>query len=390
MKKNIVVLGSTGSIGNSTLNSILKDKNFKLKVITSNTNIRKLLRQAIKFNVKIAIIENKILYNQYKDEFKKNNINLHLGLKKLSKVIKKKIDFCVNAISGVDGLQPSLIMIPLSKNFLTANKESIICGWDLILKKINIHKTNFIPLDSEHFSIRELIKNENKKNIEKVVLTASGGPFLNVSTKKLINIKPSIALKHPKWKMGKKITIDSATMMNKILEFIEAKKIFNLEKEKISILIHPQSLIHAIIYFKGDLIKILAHDTKMVIPISNALGIKNKTHTKFIDKQILKLNDLTFKKPNIKNFPLLSIIKLIPKKNSYFETILITLNDILVRKYLDGEINYLSLQLNLLNLLKKPYFFKYYKLKPKNIYDIKKIISITKNYANTNIKKYKK
>ena len=388
MKKKIVILGSTGSIGNSTLKSILKDKSFNVKALSTNSNVKELLKQAIKYKVKDAIIENRIIYEKYKKQFKKKNINLHLSLKCLDKIIKKKVDFCVNAITGIDGLYPSLTMIPLSKNFLIANKESIICGWDLISDKLSKYKTNFIPLDSEHFSIWELLKSEDNKNVEKVILTASGGPFLNKPKHILKNVKPEFALNHPKWKMGKKISIDSSTMMNKIFEIIEAKKIFNLSKKKISILIHPDSFIHAIIYFKGNLIKILAHNTNMQIPISNALGIKNKSTNKLIDKELLKLNNIIFKKPTKNNFPLLSIIKLIPDKSSYFETILITLNDYLVQQYLDRKINYLSLQLNVINLLKRPYFKKYYKLKPKNIYDIKKIINMTKNYISKNLKHY--
>ena len=188
--------------------------------------------------------------------------------------------------------------------------------------------------------------------------------------------------------MGKKISIDSSTMMNKVLEFIEAKKIFNVKKKQISIIIHPSSYIHAIVYFKSDIIKLLAHDTKMSIPISNALGI---TKTKFKNDYFLDLknfNNLNFSVPSNKQFPLLSLIDLLPDETSYFETILISINDILVSKFLDGSINYLSLKKNLMNLIKSPYFKKYYKLKPKNIYDIKNMIDITKKYLELNLKYY--
>ena len=280
-------------------------------------------------------------------------------------------------------------MIPLTKKILIANKESIICGWDFISKKLKQNNTEFIPIDSEHFSIWKLLKNENMSDIDKIILTASGGPFLN-KKKKLSTIKLEDALNHPNWKMGKKISIDSSTMMNKIYEFIEAKKIFNLSKDKLSILIHPKSFVHAIIYFKGNLIKFLAHDTSMSIPISNALDIKNYTNFNLIKSNLLKSNSLFFQLPKIKEFPLLSILKIIPDRTSYFETILITLNDTLVNKFLDGEINYISIQLNLLNLIKKPYFTKFYKLKPKSIYDIKKMIIRTNIYLDENLKYYEK
>ena len=388
MKKNIIILGSTGSIGKTSLSAINNNKNYKVCLLSTRSNVKKLYKQALQYDVKKVIIEDKISFNRYKNNFKKKKINVYLGHDNLNKIFKKKIDFCINSISGIEGLFPTLKIIPLTKNILIANKESIICGWDLIQKNLQKYKTNFIPIDSEHFSIWNLIKNEEKENIEKVILTASGGPFFKKKIKNISNIKPNEATRHPKWKMGKKISIDSSTMMNKIFEFIEAKKIFNLSNKEIEILIHPNSFVHAIIYFKGNLIKFLAHDTSMKIPISNALGIKDRINKNSISNKLKYLNDLNFETPKIKTFPLLKILKLIPNKSSYFETILITLNDELVFKYLKGKINYISIQLNLLKLIKKPYFKRFYKLKPKNIYDIKNMIMITKSYLNKNLKYY--
>ncbi len=388
MKKNIIILGSTGSIGKTSLSAINNNKNYKVCLLSTRSNVKKLYKQALQYDVKKVIIEDKINFNRYKNNFKKKKINVYLGHDNLNKIFKKKIDFCINSISGIEGLFPTLKIIPFTKNILIANKESIICGWDLIQKNLQKYKTNFIPIDSEHFSIWNLIKNEEKENIEKVILTASGGPFLKKKIKNISNIKPIEATRHPKWKMGKKISIDSSTMMNKIFEFIEAKKIFNLSNKEIDILIHPNSFVHAIIYFKGNLIKFLAHDTSMKIPISNALGIKDRINKNSFSNKLKYLNDLNFEIPKIKTFPLLKILKLIPNKSSYFETILITLNDELVFKYLKGKINYISIQLNLLKLIKKPYFKRFYKLKPKNIYDIKNMIMITKSYLNKNLKYY--
>ena len=182
----------------------------------------------------------------------------------------------MNAISGIEGLEPTLNMIPLCQNILISNKESLICGWSLIKAKLLKYKTNFIPIDSEHFSIWKLIKSEKRNEISSVYLTASGGPFLNRSLKTLSNVEPKLALKHPNWKMGKKISIDSSTLMNKIFEYIEAKKIFNLKKKNISIIIHPSSFVHAIVFFEGNLIKILAHNTNMSIPFQMHLELKIK------------------------------------------------------------------------------------------------------------------
>ena len=387
MKYNVAVLGSTGSIGKSTLSIIKKNKNYQIKLLSTNKNIKKIYKQAILFKVKDVIIEDKKLYKKYKLIFKKKKIKLHLGILNIEKILKKKISYCINSISGIDGLEPTLKIIPLTDNLLLANKESIVCGWDLIFSKLKKHNTNFIPLDSEHFSIWKLIRDEKLNNIEKIILTASGGPFLKIK-KKIENIKPKYALKHPNWKMGKKISIDSSTMMNKIFEFIEAKKIFNLKNNHLKILIHPTSYIHAIVFLKSNLVKILSHQTSMTIPISNALGIKEKFKKNFVKDHVKELNNSKFIYPSKAKFPLISILNMIPEKSSYFETILITLNDTLVKYYLEGKINYISLQLNLLALIKKPYFKKYYKLKPNNLYDIKKMIYITKNYLLKNVKNY--
>ncbi len=388
MVNDIVILGSTGSIGNSVLDSIKFQKNFKVKLLTTNKNSKKILNQALKYNVKDIIIENEKEFKKNREIFKKKKINLHLGIRNINKIIKKKVKYSINAISGINGLEPTLKVISKSENILIANKESIICGWHLIKKKLIKYKTNFIPIDSEHYSIWELIKQENPKNVEKVILTASGGPFLNKPKNKIINIKPKFAIKHPNWKMGKKISIDSSNLMNKIFEFIEAKKIFNLKNNQVSILIHPKSFIHAVVFLKGDLIKFLAHNPKMTIPISNALGIKKKSNIKKLKNYSKIFSSLKFDEPNKDKFPLLTLLDILPEKTSFFETILISLNDLLVQKYLNGSINYISIKSNLLKHIKSPYFKKYYKLKPKNIYDIKKITMLTKNYLEKNIIKY--
>ena len=390
MKKEIIILGSTGSVGSSVLSVIKNNKNFKVRLLSSNNNIKKLYKQALIYKVQNVIINNFNKYEKYKKIFRTKGIKLHYKISNLNKIVKKKVDYSINSITGIDGLEPTLKIIPITKNILIANKESIICGWGLIKKELKKSKTNFIPIDSEHFSIAELVGEKESKNIQKIILTASGGPFLTKSINKIKNAKPSQAIKHPNWKMGRKISIDSSTMMNKVFELIEAIKIFNINKNKISIIIHPTSYIHAIIFFKGGIIKLLAHDTSMKIPISNAIGIKNETNKNIIEKKLLKLNNLKFLNPNLKKFPLLKLIKLIPKQESLFETVLITMNDSLVEKYLNNQINYVSIQSNIINLIKNPYFKKFYKLKPKNIYDIKKMIIRTKSYLELKLKYYEK
>jgi len=286
-------------------------------------------------------------------------------------------------ISGIDGLKPTIDAIKFSKTIAVANKESIICGWQFIDKALLKNRTNFIPIDSEHFSIWKLLKNENIDNVKKIYLTASGGPFLNKKKSEIINIKPKHALKHPNWKMGKKISIDSATLMNKIFEVIEAKKIFGLDINKFKIIIHPKSYIHAIVHFNNGLVKFLAHDTNMAVPIMNSLYMNGERFNyKDGNLKFELLNGKNFINPDVKKFPVLKLLNLIKNKSSYFETILISINDFLVDKYLKGDVNFNSLNIKLMKLIKIPYFTRYYKFKPKNIIDIKIMIKKVNTYLN--------
>ncbi len=384
MKKKIAILGSTGSIGKTTFNIIKNDrKNFEIVLLTTNKNINKILQQAKKLKVKNILISSKPHYFKLKKKIRTNKIRIHNNLDNLQKIINKKIDYTMCAISGLPGLKPTIDAIKFSKTIAIANKESIICGWQFIDKALKKNKTNFIPIDSEHFSIWTLLKNENVKNIKRIYLTASGGPFLNKKKSTLANINPKQALKHPNWKMGKKISIDSATLMNKVFEVIEAKKIFNFDINRFKIIIHPKSYIHAIVHLNNGLVKFLAHDTNMAVPIKNSLYMNFKPF--IYEDGNLKfelLNGLNFINPDRKKFPVVKLLSNIKNKSSYFETILISINDFLVDKYLKGEINYLSLNTNLINLLKRPYFKGYYKSNPKNIIDIKIMVKKVDAYLN--------
>ena len=383
MKKKIVILGSTGSIGKTTFNIVKNNrKDFEIVLLTTNKNSSTILKQAKLLKVKNILISNLKLYLQLKKKLKKSKINLYNNLDDLPKIIKKKIDYTMCAISGLSGLKPTIDAVKFSKTIAIANKESIICGWHIIEKELKKNKTIFIPIDSEHFSIWSLIKHQNKENIKKIYLTASGGPFLNKKNSLLTNIKPKEAIKHPNWKMGKKISIDSATLMNKIFEVIEANKIFNLDISKFKIIIHPKSYVHAIVHFKNGLVKFLAHDTDMAIPIMNSLYMNKIFNYNNKSLNTLMLNNLNFSKPDLKKFPVLKILNKLPKKTSYFETILITINDYLVDKYLNGKINYHLLNVSLLKLIKTPYFTRYYKFGPKNIIDIKIMVKRVTTYLN--------
>ena len=375
MKKKIAILGSTSSIGKSLLNIIKKDKkNFKIELLTANTNYKDLINQAKKFNVKNLIITDLKSFEKSKKFYKGKNINIFKNFENLKSILPKKVDYVMSAISGIGGLSPTYKIIKHTKKIAIANKESIICGWNLISKQLKFYKTKFTPIDSEHFSINELIKNINNETIEKIYITASGGPFLNKKLNDKKNINVQNAIKHPNWSMGKKISIDSATLINKVYELIEAKKIFNLEYNKIDILIQPSSYVHSVIKFYGGIIKVLVHDTSMEIPIFNSLYEINKSETYLNNKLNLNLlNDLDFQKVPPKKFPIHKILKLLPKSDSLFETILVSVNDTLVDLFLTKKISYNDIHIFLHKILTLKEFQKYKRKVPKNIHEIMRL-----------------
>ena len=371
MKKKIAILGSTGSIGKTLLNIISKDqKNFEIILLTADTNYKLLHKQAKKFNVKNLIITNPKKYNQLINVNKKKDLNIYNDFKNLRNIFKSKADYSMSSITGINGLEPTLNIIRYSKKIAIANKESIICGWNLIDKELKKNKTQFIPVDSEHFSLWYGLQNLKIKNIEMIYLTASGGPFSNISLDKFKSIKINQALKHPNWKMGKKISIDSATMINKVYEVIEARNLFNINYKKIKILIHPKSYVHAILKFDNGLTKIIAHDTTMKIPIFNTLYTNNdkKLKSKAID--INSLNNLNFKTIEFKRFPMVKLLNILPQKQSLFETVIVSVNDTLVELFLNNKIKFVDIQKSLFRIINKKKFLEYKKKYPKKIKDI--------------------
>ena len=288
----------------------------------------------------------------------------------------------MSSISGLAGLEPTIKIIKKTKMLAIANKESIICAWNLIHKELKKYKTNFIPVDSEHFSIWSLIGNQKYNSIEKIYITASGGPFLNWPIDKIKKATPSKALKHPNWSMGKKISIDSSTMMNKVFEVIETQRIFNLSKKQIKILIHEKSYVHAIVEFKSGIKKILAHDTNMKIPIFNTLYHNQPKSIKTKNLDIKKLNNLNFKNLDKKKFPLTKVLDLIPEKNSLFETVLISANDELVSLFLRKKISFFNISQKLINFLNLKEFRIFKNKIPKNINEINKLNSYVRLKVN--------
>ena len=375
MRKKIIILGSTGSIGKSLVKILKKDKNdFEILLLTTNSNYKELLKQVHFFNVKNLIITNKKSYIITQKILKNKKINIYNNFDTLDKIFKKrKADYAMSSITGFAGLNPTLKIIKFSKKIAIANKESIICGWKLIKNQLRRYKTKFIPIDSEHFSIWSLIGNSRNINIEKVFITASGGPFKNLGLNKFKSILPSDALKHPNWSMGKKISIDSATMMNKVFEIIEAKKIFNLNYSQLKILIHPHSYIHAILKFTNGLTKILTHDTDMKFPIFNSIYPMHEKKIKSNKLNLSILNDLNLTSVDYKRFPVVKIIEQLPANDSLFETVLVSANDTLVNLFLKRKIKFIDISKQLLKLANMKEFVKFKSKSAKNINEINEL-----------------
>ena len=375
MKKKIAILGSTGSIGKTLIEIIKKDKkNFDIILLTANKNYKVLFKQAKALSVKNLIITNEKSFKELKKK-KLNKINIFNNYNSFNSIFKQKIDYAMSSISGINGLDPTLKIIKHTKKIAIANKESIICGWHLIKKDIKKYKTTFVPVDSEHFSIFYALQGNKISNIEKIYLTASGGPLNNTPKSRFKSVKISEAIKHPNWRMGKKISVDSATMMNKVFEIIEAKKIFDINYDQLDILVHPSSYIHAIIKFKDGMIKIVAHDTNMKIPIFNSLYDNSKKSIQTEQLNIKKLNFLNFKKVDTNKFPSIKIINRLQNKESLLETMIVLANDELVNLFLLKKLNFTDISKCLQRLINMNEVINLSKMAPGNI---KSIISLKK------------
>ncbi len=380
MKKKIAILGSTGSIGVSSLNVIEKNlKKFQIILLSANSNYNLILKQIYKYKPKYFIINDSNTYFKIIKKFKKKYTKIYNNYFKVPSKIK--FDITISGIVGIAGLEPTIEFTKKSKKILLANKESIICGWHLIKKVSLKNKTEVLPLDSEHFSIYQLTKNFKNEDINKIYITASGGPFLNKPLNFFKNISPNQASKHPNWKMGKKISIDSSNLMNKVLEIIEAQKFFPFDIKKYEILIHPKSLIHAIVFFNNGQTKFLYHETDMRIPIANAIYdnkininrlIKNKNN--FLNN----LDHLKFEKVNKKKFPIVTLLE-----KNYFNNsgsiILNASNEVLVESFIKKKITFNSIYQCLKEVFKDRDFRKYAIKKTPDIEEIYRIDEWARN-----------
>jgi len=376
MKKKICILGSKGNIGQLTLRIVEENKkDFRVLLISANKNHRLLLSQAKKFNPKYIFSTNDYLIEKINNFCKKKRITIIKDIKLINK--KDRFDISVCAISGMAGLVPTIDIVKHSKEIAIANKESIICGWKFIKRELLEYNCKFIPLDSEHFSIYNLIQNKDKKTISEICLTASGGPFFGKKIN-LKNITPSQAIKHPKWKMGKKISVDSANLMNKVLEVFEASLLFNLPLSKFSIMIHPQSLIHSVVKYNNGLSTMMYHYNDMKIPIMNCLYKNFDFNDYLINKFSFSKNrnlELFFFKVDPKKNHAIKVLNLAIKLNVNGYITINALNELLVEKFLEKKISFSDIIYKLHHILQSKIVKNYLKNNK-----IKHINDVFKNY----------
>ena len=340
--KKIILTGSTGSIGTQTLDVVRNNSDkFKIVVLSAYQSADKLIEQAKEFNPEYVVIGNKSFYEYVRAALYDSNIKVHAGLEALYDIIKSvEADIVVSAMVGFAGLIPTMKALESGKNVAIANKETLVVAGELIMKTSKELNCNLIPVDSEHSAIYQCLAGEDKLAIEKIILTASGGPFRNYPKKKLKKVTPAEALKHPNWNMGAKITIDSATMMNKGLEVIEARWLFDILAEKIEIVVHPQSIIHSMVQFCDGSIKAQMGLPDMRFPIHYALNFPQRTQNSFLRYDFKTINTLTFEKPDIEKFPCLQIAYDALKTGGNIPCIVNAANEIAVNAFLKQQIGF--------------------------------------------------
>jgi len=343
--KRIAIFGSTGSIGTQALEVIAAhpDK-FSVEILTAHTNDELLIRQSLQFQPGIVVIGDEKKYQKVKEALRQTEIKVFAGEKALDDVSTRDCyDIMIAAIVGFAGLTPTLNALENGKVVALANKETLVIAGDIVMRKASEKKAPIIPVDSEHSAIFQCLVGEARNKIDKVILTASGGPFLGKKPNYLVNVKRDHALQHPNWTMGAKITIDSATLMNKGLEMIEAKWLFNLREEQIQVLIHPQSIIHSMVQFEDGSLKAQLGLPDMKLPIQYALTFPDRLISNFPRYDFKKPNTLTFEEPDIKTFRNLTLAKEALYKGGNMPCILNAANEIAVFAFLRNRIGFLDI-----------------------------------------------
>lgn len=354
-QKKVAIIGSTGSIGRQALEVIEHHKEkLCVEVLTANKQADLLIEQALKFDPNAVVIADKSQYQKVKEALSSTDIKVFAGQEALEDIVQMEtIDIVLTAIVGFAGLRPTIKAIEAKKPIALSNKETLVVGGELITKLSIENSVPIIPVDSEHSAIFQCLAGEFYNPIEKIILTASGGPFLGKTKDELNNITPKQALNHPNWVMGNKVTIDSATLMNKGLEVIEAKWLFDLSVDKIEAVIHPQSVIHSMVEFEDGSVKAQMGLADMRLPIQYALTYPERLKTNFPKFNILDFPNLSFLKPDMETFPCLSLAYQAIQKGGNMPTIMNAANEIAVEAFLRGGIGFLEIPEIIANAMSK-------------------------------------
>lgn len=343
MKKRLAILGATGSIGLQALEVIENfSSEIKIVLLTGYSKGELLLEKCRQFFSEYASLASTDAYLRYREDFKEAGIELVEWKEVESLISSEKVDAVLNALVGAAGLKATIATIKSKKKLLLANKESLVVGGEYLTENLSDWREYVIPVDSEHSAIFQCIEGENKAFVEQIIITGSGGPFRNLSLEELKEVTPEEALKHPTWKMGKKITIDSATLMNKGLEVIEAHHLFDISYENIKVVIHPQSIIHGMVVFSDDTVKAVLSNPDMKLPIEYALFYPQRK-TSVIKPLMFENLSLTFENPDIKRFRCLSLALEAGKKGGIYPAVMNASNEVSVNAFLEGKIKFLDI-----------------------------------------------
>jgi 1-deoxy-D-xylulose-5-phosphate reductoisomerase len=345
MKKRIAILGSTGSIGTQALDVVREHPaEFTVEVLTGGDNADLLIKQAVEFQPNMVVVGNESLYSKVSEALAGYDIKVYAGAKAIEDVVETgTVDLVLMAIMGFAALRPTFKAIDAGKNLAIANKETFVVAGEIMVEKAGRSKTGIIPVDSEHSAIFQCLAGEYGNPVEKIYLTASGGPFRGKSVDFLKTVKASQALKHPNWDMGAKITIDSATMMNKGFEMIEAKWLFGLQPHQIDVLVHPQSIVHSMVQFEDGSLKAQMGLPDMKLPIQYAMAYPQRLKNNFERMDFAGFSNLTFEQPDRKVFRSLVLAEEAMKRGGNSPCIVNAANEVAVAAFLKDKIGFMQI-----------------------------------------------
>ncbi len=382
--KKVTILGATGTIGKNTAEIISRNKDkYSVKTLIARKNAEELAKQAVALKAERAVICDELQYSNLKNLLAGTGIKISAGQQACNEASAEKADIYISGAVGFCALEPTLHAIKAGNNIGMANKECLVCAGTIINEESRKSGARITPIDSEHNSIYQIFDFEKPEQIEKIILTASGGPFLNTDKSEFSKITPQMALKHPNWNMGAKITIDSATMMNKGLEVIEAHRLFPVKMEQIEILVHPQSIIHGLVYYKDGAVLAGLSNPDMKIPISYALGYPDRQQNNSARLDLAKLNNLSFFAPDFQKFPCLQLALDALKYGQSACIAINSANEIAVEKFLSEEISFSQIPYIVEMVLEKVISGNY---KAETLQEIYFIDEYSRNLANQLIK----